>query len=93
MSSPGGVHGALSFGEHCLGASMVDIVGGQHGNAPMAVLGVVPREERAAVAGRRLDAGEAAWETRVVLQSLELRLGERVIVGYAYPVASGGSIA
>ena len=46
----------------------------------MAVLGVVPREERPAKSGGLVDAGETTWEPWVVLQGLELRLGERIVV-------------
>src|SRR6202171_156427 len=42
---------------------------------------VVPREELLAVHARRLDRGEPAGEVGPVLQRLELRLAERVVVG------------
>ncbi len=71
----------LSPGEHRVGSAMVDIIGGQHGDAAMAVFGVVPREERPAKSDGRVDAGETAGESRVVLQGLELRLGERIVIG------------
>ncbi len=47
----------------------------------MAVLGVVPREERAAVGRGVLDVEETTGEAGVVLQGLELRLRERVVIG------------
>ena len=47
----------------------------------MAVLGVVPREERAAVTNRRLDAEETAREAGMVLQGLKLRFRERIVIG------------
>ena len=46
----------------------------------MAVLGVVPREERSAVARCVIDPEEATRETGVVLQDLELRLRKRVVI-------------
>jgi len=47
----------------------------------MAVLGVVPRKERSAVARGVIDPEEATRKTGGVLQGLELRLRERVVIG------------
>ncbi len=47
----------------------------------MAVLGVIPREERPAKSDGLIDVGKAAGEPGMVLQGLELRLGERIIIG------------
>ena len=60
---------------------MMDIVWGQHGDTAMAVLGVVPREERPAEARGVLDVDEATGKAGVVLQGLELRLRERIVIG------------
>ncbi len=46
----------------------------------MSVLGVVPREERAAVARGMLDAGETTRKAGLVFQGLELRFRERIVV-------------
>ena len=61
---------------------MMDVVRGEHRDPAMAMLGVVPREERPAEGDRGGDVVEAAGEAGMVLQGLELRLGERVVVGH-----------
>ncbi len=47
----------------------------------MTVIGVLPREERAAVGRGVLDVEETTGEAGVVLQGLEPRLRERVVIG------------
>ena len=58
----------------------MDILGGEHGDAAMAVLGVVPREEGAAEGGCGADIFEASGEAGMGLQGLELGFGEGVVV-------------
>ena len=48
----------------------------------MAVLGVVPREERSAEAMAWSMPGKRPGETGMVLQGLELRLGERIVIAH-----------
>ena len=68
--------------EHAPGSMMMDVVRGEHRDPAMAMLGVVPGEERSAEGDRGGDVVEAPGEAGVVLQGLELRLGERVVVGH-----------
>ena len=42
---PGGFEGALALGQHCRSAAMVDIVRGEHGDAAVTMLEVVPGKE------------------------------------------------
>ena len=58
------------------------VVRGEHRDPAMAMFGVVPREERSAEGDRGGDVVEAAREAGVVLQGLELGLGEGVVVGH-----------
>ncbi len=80
VSRPGIGQRALTLFEHRLGSAAMHIGGCQHRDAPMAVLGVVPREERSAVPRGVVDPGEATREAGVVFQGLELRFRERVVV-------------
>ena len=82
MPGPGGLKGPPALVQHALGSMMMDVVRGEHRDPAMAMLGVVPREERSAEGDRGGDVVEAAREAGVVLQGLELRLGERVVVGH-----------
>jgi len=59
---------------------MVDIVRGKHGDPTVAVLGVVPGKEGPAEHGGLLGPRKATGEAGVVLQGLELRLGEWVVI-------------
>ena len=56
------------------------VIGDEHGDSAMAVLGVVPREERPAEGDGGVDIVESPGETGVVLQGLELGLGEGVVI-------------
>ncbi len=76
-----GFQGALALREHLRRSSMMDIVRSQHGDAAMTVLVVLPREERSAVGRGVLDVEETTGEAGVVLQGLEPRLRERVVIG------------
>ena len=82
-----GVRG-VGRGEHgrarrdaLVGVAMVHVVGRQQAEAAVPVLGVVPGEERVAVGAGIVDRAEALREVRPVLQGLELRLREGVVVG------------
>ena len=70
----------LAVGQEIAGTAEVDIGGCEHGDTRVPMVMVVPREEGPAVAGRGLSAREATGEAGVVLQGLELGLGERVVV-------------
>ena len=72
--------GVLATGEEVAGPAEVDIGGREHGDAPVPMVMVVPREERTAVGRGDSLALEAPGEAGVVLQGLELGLGERVVV-------------
>ena len=61
MSGAGGFEGALALFQHRCGSTVVDIVGGEHGDAAVAMLGVVPREERAAERDGLVDPRESGW--------------------------------
>src|ERR1700758_794882 len=62
------------------GGAVVNVGGRVKCQPGVAMLIVVPREEVLAVGTRRLDRGEPAGEVGPVLQRLELRLAERVVV-------------
>ena len=66
--------------EDAPGAAVMDIVGGEHRDPAMTMLGVVPGKERPAERSRGGDVCEAAGEAGVVLQGLELCLGEGIVV-------------
>ena len=53
---------------------------GEHRDPGMTMLGVVPGEEGAAESGRDGDVFEPPGEAGVVLQGLELRLGEGIVI-------------
>jgi hypothetical protein len=57
------------------------VVGRQQSKTAVMVLGVVPREKDVAVGPDVLDRAEPLWEGGPVLQRLELRFGEWVVVG------------
>ena len=78
--SPGILQGALALFEDALGASLVDIAGGEHGDTGVSMLVVVPGEEGSAERGRGVDVVEAAREAGMVLEGFELGFGERVVV-------------
>ena len=60
MTGPGGLKGAPTLVEHALGSTMMDVVGAEHGDSAMAMLGAVPREERSAEGDHGGDVLEAA---------------------------------
>ncbi len=79
-SNPGRVHDPLPLAEYLRCSAIVNVVRGQHGDAAVSVLGVVPRKERPTVIRGMLDAGEATREAGLIFQGLELRFRERVVV-------------
>jgi hypothetical protein len=60
--------------------AVVNVVRGEQPEPDMVVLGVVPVQQVAAAAARMLGRAETVRELGPVLQGLELRLGERVVV-------------
>ena len=80
VPGPSATQGALAFLDNAPSPPVMDVIGGEHRDSAMAVLGVVPREERPAEGGRGGDVCEASGKAGVVLQGLELRLGEGVVV-------------
>ena len=78
MTGPGDLNGSPTRVEHALGSMRMDVVGGEHRDPAMAMLGTLPGEERSAEGDRGGDALQAARGAGVVLQGLELRLGERL---------------
>ena len=81
MMIPGGAQGLFTLLQHGVGTTVMDVIGGEHGDSAMAVLGVVPREERPAQGDGGVDIVESSGEAGVVLQGLELGLGEGVVIG------------
>ena len=79
MTGPGGLKGPPALLQHALGSIVMHVVRGEHRDPAMAMFGVVPREEPSAEGDRGGDVVEAAREAGVVLQCLELRLGEGVV--------------
>ena len=71
---------ALTLGEHLTGPVVMDISRGEHRDPAVAMLMVVPREEGSAEVDRRADVGEAPGEVGVVLDDLEVRLRQGVVV-------------
>jgi len=53
--SPGVFQGAVAVCEDAVGASVVDIAGGEHGDTGVSMLAVVPGEEGSAERGRGVD--------------------------------------
>ena len=80
VKGPGGLKGPLTLFQHAVGSMMMDIIWGEHRDPGMAVLGVVPGEERPAEGDGGGDVFEAPREAGVILQGLELRFGERVVI-------------
>src|SRR5260370_39726383 len=84
----GGVRGVERIGPLLagdFGGAVVNVRGRMKRQPGVAMFLVVPREEVLAVHTCRLDGGEPAGEVGPVLQRLELRLAERVVVGNARP--------
>ena len=82
MVGPSKFEGSRALSQHDLGSTVMDIVRGEHRDAAVAVLGVVPGEECPAEGDSRREVGEATGEAGMVLHGFELRLGERVVIGH-----------
>ena len=82
MIDPGGLKSASALVEYAVRPMMMDVVRGKHRDSAMAMLGVVPAEERSTEGDGGGDVLESAREARVVLQGFEVGLGERVVVGH-----------
>ena len=80
VKGPGGLQGTSALSQHIRCSVMMDIIRGEHRDPGMAVLGVVPGEERPAEGDGGGNVFEAAREAGVILQGLELRLGEGVVI-------------
>ena len=80
VKGPGGLQGTSALSQHIRYSVMMDIIGGEHRDPGMAVLGVVPGEERPAEGDGGGNVFEAPREAGVILQGLELRFGERVVI-------------
>ena len=63
----------------------MDIGGSEHRDSAVGMLAVVPREEGSAQVDRLVDVREAAGESGVVLDGLEVRLRDGVVVTYPGP--------
>ena len=63
---PGVLQSALALFEDLLGAAVMDVAGGEHGDTGVAMLAVVPREEGPAERDRGVDVFEATREAGVV---------------------------
>src|SRR5665647_2851151 len=64
------------------GKAVVDVAGGVKANASVTMNLVVPEEETLAVSSGGFDRVEPLGEVRPVLQGLECRLAERVVIGH-----------
>ncbi len=62
MMVPGGAQGLFTLLQHGVGTAVMDVIGGEHGDSAMAVLGVVPREERLAEGDGGVDIVESPRE-------------------------------
>ena len=71
---------AFALFEDLLGSTVMDVLGGEHRDPGMSMLGVVPREVGPAEAGRDGDIFEPPGEAGRVLQGLELCFGEGVVI-------------
>ena len=85
----GSIQGVPALGEDGRDLAPMDLGGRAEADAAVVVLLVVPVEEAAQEAQAVLVRAEAIGKFRAVLQGLELRFGERVVVGRR--AAGGGS--
>ena len=90
MSLEGGIERELPCGKGLLRSTLVDVVRRQVCDPAVAMLGVVPREEGPAESLGGFLAGETRGETRVVLEGLELGLGEGIVVADVGPAEGLG---
>ena len=77
MLAPGEAKRTLAFFEDLAGSTVVHVMGGEHCDPGMSMLGVVPGEERTAEGGRGGDVFEPSGETGVVLQGLDTCASEK----------------
>jgi hypothetical protein len=75
------VEGVLSLVPDDVDLTVVDLIGGQEADADVMVISIVPAKEVAAERPGLLDGLEALRKLWLVFQGLELRFGERVVVG------------
>ena len=87
---PSFVPGALALFEDKLGAAVMDVAWGEHGDPGMSRVVVVPREEGPAECERSVDVIEASRKAEVVFQRLELGFGEGVVVADPGPAEGAG---
>ena len=87
---PSFVPGALALFEDTLGAAVMDVAWGEHGDPGMSMVVVVPREEGPAECERSVDVIEASRKAEVVFQRLELGFGEGVVVADLGPAKGAG---
>jgi hypothetical protein len=73
-----------------IGLAIIHLVRGHEADPGMVMVTVIPVEEGAAEAARILDASEASREARLVLEGLEMALGEWVVVGRVRPIVRAG---
>ncbi len=73
-----------------IGAAVMDLFRGEHGNAAMAMLFVVPVEKVLAKRAAVLDAAEVSRELRAVLEGFELGLRIGVVVADVRPAMGFG---
>mgnify|MGYP003425331205 CR=1 FL=1 len=66
----------------------MDLFRGEHGDAAMAMLFVVPVEEELAKGSTVLDTAEVTRELRAVLEGFELGLGKRVVIADMRPAVA-----
>ena len=64
--------GLFTLLQHGVGAAVMDVIGCEHGDSAMAVLGVVPREERPAEGDGGVDIVESPGEVYVAGERLNL---------------------
>lgn len=69
---------------------VMHLVGRHQSDADVMVILVIPSEEAAAEGPGILDAAEALGELRLVLESLEVAFGERIVVRGMRPVVRTG---
>ena len=79
VKGPGGLQGTSALSQHIRCPVMMDIIGGEHRDPGMAVLGVVPGEERPAEG----DGGGNVFEAPRVGDWTDLSVSERRSTGPA----------
>ena len=78
-------------GDNVVGAPEVHLFGGQHRDAPVPVLGIVPTEERSTEGLGLALVSEPSGKRGMVLQGLELSLGERIVIPRPEAGSTSGS--